>query len=90
MAKTKIKAAETTAAPAAETPAAVAEAPKEAAAREDTYSVEELKAASKEVFKVPSEVTGAALRNVKTPISVSEAKALIEAFMNNGWRLFYW
>ena len=52
------------------------------AVSEDTYPVEELIAASREVFGVPQECVVAALKPLKREaMTVSEAKAVIETFM---------
>ena len=50
---------------------------------EDVYPVDDLIAAAKAVFKTQPEVVRAALRKVtKSELSVSEAKAIVDAFMH--------
>jgi len=52
------------------------------AVSEDTYPVEELIAASREVFGVPQECVVAALKPLKKEtMTVSETRAVIEKFM---------
>ena len=55
----------------------------EQTAVEDIYTVQELTAASRQVFKVPPECVVAALKPTrKEKMTVSEARTVIEAFMN--------
>lgn len=52
------------------------------AVREDTYTVDELIAASKNVFKVQQECAAAALKPLnKKEMTISEARAAIDKFM---------
>ena len=60
-----------------------ATAPVEAVPAEDTYPLEELKQASRQVFGVPSEVVVAALMGTKKEeYTVTEVRAAINEFMN--------
>jgi len=54
---------------------------KAGAAKEETFPVSELVAASMTVFKVQSEITAAALRKETEELSISKAKTLIDKFM---------